>query len=89
MAHSPVYHVVFGVISIMVLKEVNAIVTEPYMVCVVLRVTLHFNRTCTVCRTNPSTYPRSKRTVKANGPLGIQRSPPLPDCMSHPAHMLP
>ncbi|KAF9650697.1 glucosyltransferase [Thelephora ganbajun] len=31
MAHSPLYHVVFCMVSIMVLKEVNNIITEPYM----------------------------------------------------------
>ena len=33
MAHSPLYHVVFCVVGVMVLKEVNNVVTEPYMVC--------------------------------------------------------
>jgi len=37
MEHSPLYHVVFCVVGIMVLKEVNSVVTEPYMVCATRR----------------------------------------------------
>ena len=42
MAHSPLYHVVFCVVGVMVLKEVNSVVTEPYMVRDILPVTLFF-----------------------------------------------
>ena len=40
MANSPVYHVVFCVVGIMVLKEVNTIVSKPYMVCAIVSATL-------------------------------------------------
>ena len=84
MAHSPVYHVLFCVVAIMVLKEVNSVVTEPYMVRAVLPVVLFSNRPRVTYRMNRFMYPRPKRTAMASGPLGTRRSPPLLDCMSHP-----
>jgi hypothetical protein len=72
----------------MVLKEVNSIVTEPYMVCIVALTALISTQTCVTYRTNHSMYRKPKRTATANGPLGIQRLPLLLDCMSHPMHAL-
>ena len=86
MAYSPLYHIVFCVVGVMVLKEVNSVVTEPYMVCAVLPVALFLNRARIVRRTNHSMCPRPKRTVTANGPPGIRRLPPLLDCTSHLTH---
>ena len=86
MAHSPLYHVLFCVVGIMVLKEVNSVVTEPYMVCAALPVALFSNRPRVTCRMNRFMYPRPKHTVMVNGPLGTRRLPPLLDCMSCLTH---
>ena len=87
MVHSPLYHVVFCVVGIMVLKEVNSVVTEPYMVCAVLPVTFFLNQAHVARRTNHSMRPRPKRTAKVNGPPGIRRLPPLLDCAPRPTHV--
>jgi hypothetical protein len=46
MEHSSLYYAVFCVVGIMVLKEVNSIVTKPYMVCVILLTAWILRRAC-------------------------------------------
>ena len=84
MAQSPVYHIAFCIVGVAVLKEVNSIVTKPYMVCVVLLTALISTKNCVVYRTSHFMYHKPKRTATVNGPLGIQRLPPLPDCICVP-----
>ena len=38
MEHSPLVHVLFCAVGVIVLKEINSVVTKPYMVRVILLV---------------------------------------------------
>jgi hypothetical protein len=70
--------VVFTVLSVITLKELNVQVTEPYMVrsrfCAYHRMILMF------FRMSPSTSHRSRHTATGTGLTGIRKSRHLPDC---------
>ena len=74
---TPAFYILFCVAIVLVLKEVNSVVWEPYMV------SRHLNSSARVCdgtllrllpRTNRSTSRRARRIVEANGQRGIQKS---------------
>lgn len=77
--------VIFGVLSVVTLKELNTHVTEPYMVSyangarcsVVASCRSHAN---VGYRMNPFIYPKCKHTVMGTGYTGIQKLRPLPGC---------
>jgi hypothetical protein len=74
---SPFYIVFFCVANVAILREFNAVVSQPYMVgwffgLPVLCLTLY--------RMSHSMSHKRKHIVVANGQLGIQKSPHLRDC---------
>jgi alpha-1,2-glucosyltransferase len=70
--------IVFTVLSVITLKELNIRVTEPYMVrsrfCTYHRMILMF------FRMSPFMSHRSRHTAMGTGPTGIRKSRHLPDC---------
>lgn len=74
-----VHYLAFCAVGVTVLKELNAIIKEPYMVCYITIDTCS-RHWFVVSRMSRSTYPRHKRTVVANSCLGIQKLRLLPVC---------
>jgi hypothetical protein len=71
--------VIFAVLSVVTLKELNVQVTEPYMVCFPLSA-LRYDMISSFLRTSRFMSPRSRHTATGTGPTGIRKSRHLPDC---------
>ena len=75
---APALYVAFGAVAVAVLKTLNEVVTEPYMVSVGQEhVRRHPDRPR---RMSHSTSRRRRRTARATTGLGTLRSPPHLDC---------
>ena len=70
--------VVFTVLSVITLKELNVQVTEPYMVR--SRSYTCYHTILMPLRTSPFMSHRSRHTATGTGPTGIRKSRHLPDC---------
>ena len=69
---------IFAVLSVVTLKELNIQVNEPYMVR--SRFCTRHRMILTLIRTSRFTYPRLRHTATGTGPIGIRKSRHLPDC---------
>jgi len=93
---SPIFYVTYCVVTVLVLKEVNRVVLDPYMVkrspfpnkpskpLNLTTINVHDDT-----RTNLSMLHKHKRTATGNGMLGIPKLQLLQDCTSSVSQQIP